>query len=793
MVSSLRDRGITFKLVFCILSSCAIIFTVVFGYNYGVSRGILITRIEDVASNLTSAAVSKIEATLLPIEKVPEQLAHTVERSSYTKDELKDFLYSVVERNPDIYGATIALEPYVLDQTTAAFAPYFYRKEGRIEYVDLATDQYVYLERDWYTTPRKLKQPVWSEPYFDTGGGGILMTTYSVPIYRTTNKKQIIGVVTADLSLTWLQKYVSSIKVGKTGYGFLVSGKGALLTHPEKDLVMDKTLADVAKIRNNPALLKVGGQMLQGEVGFAPVKNTLTKKETWIAFAPIPTTRWSLAVIFPKGELMADLHALNRAVLLIGLTGLLFLAVVIILLSNSIIRPLRVLALKTKDVGSGKLDFDLPPPTSRDEVGSLTESFRYMKDALKKYIEELTKTTSEKERIQSELKIAHNIQMGILPKVFPPFPDRTEFDIHAVMKPAKEVGGDFYDFYFIDNDRIFLVIGDVADKGVPAAFFMALTKTYTKSVAKMIKDPGGVLYNVNKELARDNETGMFVTAFCCILNVKTGEFFYSNAGHNPPFIVRKGKDPEFLAGDSGIALGAFDNVFFGDEKLTLDPGDTLYMYTDGVTEAANSGDELFSEEKLKRGISKHREATTRELVEGTMRGIESFAGGAPQSDDITIMVLRYYGKERPQTQPGKGEEITIKNDLSEIEKLADAVDGFGKKNGLSGDMINDTNLALEEIVNNIISYAYGDDKKHQITLSLNVKGSQLLLEVTDDGKPFDPLSVPEPDIDTPIAKKKEGGLGIFLTRALMDKIEYRRESEKNILLMKRNFGDTTLN
>ena len=783
MLSLLRDRGITFKLVFCILSSCIIIFAAVFGYNYGVSRGILITKIEDVARNLTAAAVSKIESTLLPIEKVPEHLAYIVEKSSYTKDGLKDLLSSIVERNPDIYGSTIALEPHVLDQTTTVFAPYFYRKDDRIEYADLATDQYAYREKDWYTIPKKLKHPVWSEPYFDDGGGGVLMTTYSVPIYSATNKDHITGIVTADISLTWLQKYISSIKVSKTGRGFLVSAKGKLLTHPDKDLVMDKTLADVVEIKNDPALLKVGGQMLQGEVGFVPVKDTLTKKETWIAFAPVPATGWSLAIIFPKDELMADLHALNRAVLFIGLVGLLFLALVIILLSNSIIKPLRGLALKTKDIGIGNLDFDLPPSTSKDEVGSLTESFRYMKDALKKYIEELTKTTSEKERIQSELKIAHNIQMDILPKVFPPFPDRPEFDIHAVMKPAKEVGGDFYDFYFIDNDRICLVIGDVADKGVPAAFFMALTKTYTKSVAKMIGNPEGILYNVNKELAQENESGMFVTAFCCILNVKTGELFYSNAGHNPPFIIRKGKDPEFLEMDSGMALGVLDNVFFESEKLILEPGDTLYMYTDGVTEAANSAQELFSEENLQKEISKNKDATIRELIDETIRATESFADGAPQWDDITIMVLRYYGNERSQTSPEKSEKIILKNDISELAKMTDTVCNFGKRFGLSGDTIHDINLALEEIVNNIISYAYEDDKEHQITVSIYIKTDQLILEVTDDGKPFDPLSVPAPDLNIPIEQKEEGGLGIFIARSFIDKMEYRREGEKNILLM----------
>jgi len=430
MIPTIRNWSIVLKLAFFILSSCAIIFVFVFGYNYSISRGLLIEKIEDAAHNLTSGAVSKIESTLFSIEKVTEQLAHILEKSQFTENGLKDLLYSSVGRNPDIYGGAIAFEPYAFNKERADFSPYFYKKNGKVQFVDLGTDEYAYSKWDWYKIPKKLNRPVWIGPYFDKGGGDILMATYSVPFYRTSHgRKEFIGVVTADISLSWLEKFVSSIKVGKTGYGFLISDKGTLITHPEKDLVMKKTIEDIARIGKHQALLKVGEQMLQGKTGFKLIKDLVTKKETWIAFTPIPTTNWSLGVIFPKGELMANLHDLNRAVVLIGLAGLLFLAMVIILLSKSIITPLKILALKTRDVARGNLDFELPPARSSDEVGSLTESFRYMKSALKKYIEELTKTTSENERIESELKIAHGIQMSILPKIAPPFTENKEFEI----------------------------------------------------------------------------------------------------------------------------------------------------------------------------------------------------------------------------------------------------------------------------------------------------------------------------------------------------------------------------
>ncbi len=786
MISLLRNRSIAFKLVFFILSSCTFIFAVVFSYNYGVSRGIVLDRIDDLARTLTAGAVNKIESVLLPVEKIPEHLALALGKHFHTREELEELLFSVVDKNPEIYGAAIAFAPYKFDPNVSDLALYFYRRDGEVRSADLGSDSYSYRKWDWYTVPKKLERPVWSEPYFDKGGGETLMTTYSVPFYRETGgEKEFLGIATADMSLVGLQKFIASIKVGKTGYGFLISKKGTLITHPETDLVMDKTIQEVARLRNNPALLKIGGQMMRGEIGFAPVKDTSTGKETWMAFAPVPASDWSFAVMFPKGELMQDLHALNRAVLVIGLTGLVFLALAITLFSNSITKPLRVLAIKTKDVGSGHLDFELPPARSKDEVGSLTESFRHMKDALKRYITKLTETTSEKEKIQSELKIAQRIQMDILPKVFPPFPEREEFDIFAMMRPAKEVGGDFYDFYFIDEDHLCLAIGDVADKGVPAALLMAMTKTYMKSTVKVIHNVPGVMYKTNKELCIGNDSGMFVTAFCCILNVKTGEVFSSNAGHNPPLVIRKGKDPEFLEEDSGFALGAFEDVFYEEQKMVLRPGDTLLLYTDGVTEAMNRERQLFSEERLRKGLSKHRDDPIKEMVEKLVSGIDSFARGAPQSDDITVMVLKYYGKGSTGAEQKNNGKMTLKNDLPEIRRMAGIMDSFGKANGLSQELINDANLALEEIVNNIIYYAYEDKKEHLIHVRMNIESGELVLEVADDGKPFDPLSAPVSDTDRPIEERTEGGLGIFLSRRIMNSMEYKREDGKNILVMKK--------
>ncbi|MFH1665665.1 MAG: SpoIIE family protein phosphatase [Candidatus Omnitrophota bacterium] len=642
MLSITKNRGLAFKLSFFILASCTVIFAAIFFYNYGVSRGIIIEKIEENAKDLTLGTVNKIETIVFPVEKIPEYIAQLLGERPFDQHEIDDMLQLVIENDPDIYGTTAAFEPYAFDESAFYFAPYFYRKGDKIEYADLGTDSYGYFDWDWYKAPKELGRPVWSEPYFDKGGGNIIMSTYSVPFYRGIGgKRTFTGVVTADISLSWLQDIVSSIKIEKTGYAALFSRKGTVVTHPDKTLIMGKTIFDIATAEKDPRLEKIGEDMVKGHSGFAPFGDTADGKESWMSYAPVPSTGWSLAIVFPKNEMMAGITDLNRAVLILGIIGFVFLFIVIVLISNSITGPLRVLAQKTGDIAKGNFDFELPPVRTQDEVGALAEAFTRMKKELKSYILDLEKTTAAKEKIESELKVAHNIQMGILPKTFPPFPDRKEFDVYAELRPAREVGGDFYDFYFTGDDLLCFSIGDVSGKGVPAALFMAMTKTVLKMAADMFKDPARMLEVANRELSRDNSNAMFVTVFCGILNVKTGEIQYSNGGHNPPLLIRKDGPPEFVGAATGTIVGAFDDSVFSNGKLLLAPGDTLYLYTDGVTEAADKDHEMFTEGRLKKEMSARSRDTIKELVEGTFSLVDSFSSGLPQSDDITVLALRY--------------------------------------------------------------------------------------------------------------------------------------------------------
>jgi len=641
----LKNKGIAFKLSILILSTTAIIFMIIFGYGYHISRKLILNNVRENAKNLAFNAVNRIETILQSFEKIPENLAYFLEYSGYNKSDILNLIRTIVENNPEIFGSTIAFEPYTFDKDSLYFAPYFYKDHGTIKSTFLGGESYRYFYWDWYQIPKELNKPQWSEPYYDEGGGNIIMSTYSVPFYKNSNgKKKFMGIVTADISLDWLEKILSSIQISKTGYGFLISKNGTIVTHPNSSLIMNETIFSLAEQREDQELREIGRRMISGQSGFVPLNGINSDEKYWMFFAPLSTSGWSLAVLFPQDELMSDITRLNRNVFIIGIAGLSILLIMIIGISGSITKPLRLLADATKDIALGNLDTEIPLSKSGDEVGKLTDSFIYMERSLKNYIKELTETTAAKERIESELSVAREIQMSILPKIFPPFPNRKEFEIFASIETAKEVGGDFYDFFFVDNDQLFFCIGDVSGKGVPASLFMAVTKTLIKAKTTYGMAPGETLSLVNNELCVDNDTVMFATIFSGILNTRTGEVSYSNGGHNPPYLLSRALGLKVIEDGFGTALGVSNGGIYSTGKITLDTGDGIFLFTDGVTEATDSAGEMYSEERLMNFLANQKDFNPEDIIRATLAEIINFSSGAPQADDITVMAIRFSGE-----------------------------------------------------------------------------------------------------------------------------------------------------
>lgn len=646
-----KKRGLAFRLSLLIVTSTSLIFMVAFGYDYYVSRNLVIENIREESRQLATGTINKIETILSHAERPAKVLARNLDdRADVPTDRLLSFLEKLVAGAPEIFGSTVAFEPYGHGRSYY-FAPYYNKTKDGVKLSYLGGRQYDYFSMDWYKTPRQLNHPVWSEPYFDKGGGNIIMTTFSAPFYKTANGKQgFAGVVTADVSLEWLQRIISGLTVSKQGYAFLVSQKGVFVSHPRREWIMHESIFSIADAEKDPELRAAGQDMVRGGSGFIPVKSYFASRNAWMYYAPLPSTNWSVGFVIPEDELFSGLYRLNRTTLFIAAVGIFLLVLIIIYISHTITMPLRSLAAATTEISRGSLDTPLPPPASHDEVGELISSFENMRTSLKEYIANLQETTAAKERMESELKIGRTIQMSFLPQVFPPFPERKEFDLFAKLEPAREVGGDLYGFSLVGENTLFFSIGDVSGKGVPAALFMAVTKTVMNAVIAPGVDPATVLSRVNVELCRDNDEMMFCTMVCGLLDLQTGECLYSNAGHNPPLVVRTdaaghaGRKAEWLELPEGMLMGIDNSTGYRTGKITMNAGDMLLLYTDGVTEAMDEKETFYSEERLLSTAGTSGPATPEDLISSVLKSVQDFAGGAPQADDITVLAVRFNGR-----------------------------------------------------------------------------------------------------------------------------------------------------
>jgi sigma-B regulation protein RsbU (phosphoserine phosphatase) len=488
----------------------------------------------------------------------------------------------------------------------------------------------------------------------------------------------------------------------------------------------------------------------------------------------------AILVTLPTDRLQAAIR--NQTWLAIVVSGLvLFLGwVMAVFGAKTISKPIVDLTEMTGRVAGGDFTRRIDA-RAKNEIGVLASSFNEMTRRLNESIEHLKETTAAKERIESELQIAHEIQMSMVPKIFPPFPERQEFDIFATLVPAREVGGDLYDFFFIDDDHLCFAVGDVSGKGVPASLFMAVTKTLFKATAVKSRTPGEILEHLNAEICRDNDSCMFVTFFCGILNIRTGQVDYSNGGHNLPYYLHhNGVTP--LDNFGGRALGLVEKAPYLSGRMVLGPNEALLLYTDGVTEAMDPSETLYSDQRLERFLTSNRGSTPRQIIGDLVGDLRHFASGTPQSDDITALALRYFGT----AGNARGTvEILLSSRLSELERLTELLTEFGGRHGLAPKTLHDLNLALEEIVANIISYGYTDNREHEIKVRLSAEAGEIKAEVEDDGEPFNPLEAPEPDTEKSLEERTIGGLGIHLVRKLTDRLEYKREGGRNLLTVRK--------
>lgn len=417
---------------------------------------------------------------------------------------------------------------------------------------------------------------------------------------------------------------------------------------------------------------------------------------------------------------------------------------------------------------------------NRDEIGQLASSIDRMEEQVGEYIDNLTTITAEKQRITTELTLARRIQEAMLPHQFPPFPERKEFELYASMTPAKAVGGDFYDFFLIDEDHLGLVMADVSGKGIPAALFMMICKTILQSCAMLGQSPAEILTKTNEALCSNNQVDMFVTVWTGILEISTGKLRAANAGHEYPALKRAGGNFELYKRKHGLVVAAMEGASYREYELQLFPGDALFVYTDGVPEAIDAREQAFGTERLLHALNLDPAAGPEELLRNVRREMDAFVKDAEPFDDITMLGFVYHGTEE-QTMP---KTITMEASLSNLERALAFVDETLEQMGCPMKQQMQVDLALEEAFVNVANYAYGGEPG-PVSLSVLAEGEtgELTITLMDRGTPFDPLGREEPDLSLPAEEREIGGLGILMVKKSMDVVRYAYENGQNILTM----------
>ncbi|MEH6589257.1 MAG: SpoIIE family protein phosphatase [Halioglobus sp.] len=778
------SNSITTRLITVLSLGLALVLGAGMALDYRLSRDEILERLQLEATDSVTAAVTDLENWLQAVEGTTVFLGRVLQQREYSQTGLQQLLKDIVEENDDIFGATIALNPSLLEDANG-FAPYYFRRDSFIEYADLSEQRY--WEQPWYTEAAAAQQPIWVEPYFDAGGGNVLMTTFSVPVFRLDESRQrfLYAVVTADVSLDELHRYLQRLRLGSNGFGILLSRGGIILSSPNPDSIMKHHLEVAENAFDINAWSATFDAALQGQTPNRKIECPHLFGQCMIRLTALKSTGWPVGVIYSEDDILAPLYEYQRKTALLGLFTLIIMALLISVVTRRLTRPLTALAQVTDQIAQGSLDVPLPRIQGKDEVARLIAAFAEMKRNLRIYIDDLELATAARSRLEGELATARQIQMAMLPQEGEAHETTDDLEYWATVKPAKSVGGDLYTYFYDSAEKLHFCVGDVSDKGVPAALFMARTLSHIQQFSDLFTDPGAGMAVLNNALVTGNSNCMFVTLFYGVLDRENGQLIFASAGHTPPSLLRSDTASAILQ-DSGPALGLVDDVKYPTNTLQLSTGDRLAIYTDGIDEAFNPRNEMFGTERLDQALELTSNKPPAEAGHDILAAISAFTGDAPQSDDICLMLVDITGKVMAN------QHDNIHASFSPGERLVSRVCDWLEQVLVPFSLEPATQLELvlvcEEVVSNIKKYAgLTDDDK--IEIDLLPTATNITLTFSDPGIAFNPLGdTTGAELGRDIETAEIGGLGVHLISQLTEQQSYQRQNDCNVLQLIRNLS-----
>lgn len=559
----------------------------------------------EIESEVVHRANTELRVKNLEIQKVMVAVETAINNTIWEVESMldePDSLYSVSRRvlmqNPIIVGAAVMFVADYYPEKGRWYEPYVARREdGILEEAQIGCASHDYLEAEFFQEGMKAGRGRWSDPYFDEAGARMMLCTYTAPVHNS--KGEIIALMGADVSLNWLSNVVNARQIYPNSYNIVISRDGLVLVGPNEDYILNRTIQDITANAPDTTLQYVNRQMMSGKSGYKKIRGMGDEKKM-VFYGPVDgKTGWAMSVVCKESDIFADLRRVGMYMLLLGIAGL-------ILLCYIIYRTAR--------------------------------SARNLRDAY-----------AEKERIGSELRIARAIQENMLPKTFPPYPERDDVDIFASLVPAKEVGGDLYDFH-IRDEKLFFCIGDVSGKGVPASLVMAVTRSLFRSVTAQENEPGKIVCMINEAISDMNDSGMFVTLFLGVLNLNTGLLRFCNAGHEDPLLIGKGVG--LLPTNNNIPLGVMPKWKYESQEARIYPKTTIFLYTDGLTEAENKNRAQFGKLRMTRiarqALLKAQNlgdtCDPKTIIALETKALHLFVGNAEKSDDLTMMAIQLGAK-----------------------------------------------------------------------------------------------------------------------------------------------------
>ena len=770
--------SITTRLIVLLTLCAAAVMGVGMLIDYQLSKNEILERVKLESRETITSVIIDLENLLDGVEGSTLFLGKILEQRDYTQEGLTQMLKDIVENNEDIFGSSIALNPDLVDDPLG-FAPYYFNREGILTYANLAGEQDNYSRKAWFVEAVRAGRAIWVDPYFDHGGGEVLMTTFSVPVMRVDEQGQpyLYAVVTADVALDELHRYLQALRLGENGFGILISKDGTVLSASEPESILRHYLERAGEDR--VAWQEIFEAALAGQTITRELDCDQIDGRCMIRMDSLKTTGWPVGVLYSQTEILKPLWDYQVKATLVGLLTLLIMFGAVAIIARRLTRPLTALAHAADDFAQGELQSPLPPARGNDEIARLIRSLDGMRRDLSSYIQNLEEVTASRSRLEGELTAAREIQMAMLPQGGEAIETNPNFHLWAKVRPAKTVGGDLYSYYS-DEQYIYLIVGDVSDKGVPAALFMARAMSLLQQQRTNLKQPDVGMGLLNDALEQDNENCMFVTLFIGVLDLHTYSLNFASAGHTPPSLLRNGLATT-IEQEAGPALALASGLEFCSNTLQLQAGDRLAIYTDGIDEAFNIDAEMFGMARFNQCLAASLEKTVDVAGLGIIDSVDAFAAGTAQSDDITLMLL--------DIPAGNAEGSSSKAQVSRGFKLDGQLNASSgewlehtlEQAGVAPDIIMEMTLVLEELVTNVRKYA-GLPEDAELTVEVTAAKTALTLTIIDGGAAFNPLEdAQRSPLGADIESAEIGGLGVHLVTQLTDEQVYRREGDQNLL------------